>query len=251
MAEILTFTQAELQPAFYPEDIRVQGLAQVGSTQLSMGQVVGQVTEAAANDVQTITISGAPTGGTFGLLIGGAFTTPQVLNNIPYNVTAAALQALLTALPGIGAGNLACAGGPLPGSGITVTGSGALAAQTLPILQVVNSQLTGGTSPAVAVAHTTVGVANGSVNAYNSGNSDGTEIPIGIAQVTATTDIFGNSFYGTQGSGMEFQQSKLTTPILIRGYFNTSTLVGLDSNAVSKFGRLVSGTLSNGVLEVF
>ena len=66
---------------------------------------------ARVNDVQTLSLSGNPTGGTFTLSFGGQTTAA-----IPFNATAAQVQAALQALSSIGAGNVACAGGPLPGT---------------------------------------------------------------------------------------------------------------------------------------
>lgn len=108
------------------------------------------------SEVQTITITGTPTGGTFRLRLGalGLRTTA-----IAYNADAAAVQTALNALAGIGANGTVCAGGPLPGTPITVTFSGRNAASDVPTLTVQAAALTGGTNPAVAVAVTTPGVA--------------------------------------------------------------------------------------------
>jgi hypothetical protein len=109
------------------------------------------VSGAGTNEVQTVTITGAPTGGTFVLTYGNVATT-----DIAYNAAAATVQTAIQALPGIGAGNATvtgAAGGPY-----TVTFTGALAGQNLPQLTA-TSDLTGGTTPNVAVATTTQGVA--------------------------------------------------------------------------------------------
>jgi hypothetical protein len=110
---------------------------------------------AGSNEVQTITISGTPTGGSFTLTFGGEET-----DAIPYNATAAQVEAALEALTTIGFNNVACAGGPLPGTGVTVTFQGDLAHENVALLVEDETGLTGGTTPAVTVAQTTAGVAD-------------------------------------------------------------------------------------------
>ena len=104
--------------------------------------------------VQTVAVTGAPTGGTFTLTFGGLTTAP-----LAYDATAAQVQAALLALSSVGAGNLAASGGPLPGSPVSAAFQGALGAQPLAAMTADGSGLTGGSSPAVAVATATAGVA--------------------------------------------------------------------------------------------
>jgi hypothetical protein len=68
------------------------------------------------SEVQTITITGTPTGGTFTLTFAGATTSA-----IAYNASAATVQTALEALSTIGSGNVLCAGGALPGAAVTAT----------------------------------------------------------------------------------------------------------------------------------
>ncbi len=106
------------------------------------------------NDVQTVTITGTPTGGTFELSYGG-FSTVGL--DVTSGVTAAAVSTALEGLTSIGAGNVHCTGGPLPGTGVVVTFVGALAARPITLMTSTNDAFTGGTAPASHVAHTTVG----------------------------------------------------------------------------------------------
>ncbi|HEY3726036.1 MAG TPA: S8 family serine peptidase [Solirubrobacteraceae bacterium] len=76
---------------------------------------------------QTISIGGSPTGGTFTLFWQGpvAGPAPSPIPStapIPFNATAAAVQTALQAMPGgiITATDIAVAGGPLPGTPVTV-----------------------------------------------------------------------------------------------------------------------------------
>lgn len=103
-------------------------------------------------DVQTISITGTPTGGTFPLVFGA-----DVAAGVPYDATAAQVQTALQALGSIGSGNITCTGGPLPGTAITCTFSGTLAKGLQSLMLTGSGGLTGGTSPAVSVAHTTPG----------------------------------------------------------------------------------------------
>lgn len=92
--------------------------------------------------VQLVTVTGAPTGGTFTLAYTG-----QVTSALPFNVTPAAMQAALIALPAIGAGGVTVTGtGPY-----TVTFTGSMANQVAAILQPNPAGLTGGTNPTVTV----------------------------------------------------------------------------------------------------
>ena len=75
-----------------------------------------------ANEVQTITVVGAPPAGTFTLTYVGQ-TTPA----IAYSASAATVEAALKALSNIGAGDVTCAGGPLPDTPLAVEFTGTLA----------------------------------------------------------------------------------------------------------------------------
>ena len=104
-------------------------------------------------DSQTVSISGTPTGGTFALGYGGQITAP-----IAYNAAASAVQSALQALSAIGSGNLTCSGGPLPGTPVACTFAGTLATGLKSLMAQNSGGLTGGSSPAVSVAHTTPGL---------------------------------------------------------------------------------------------
>jgi Phage tail tube protein len=107
---------------------------------------------AGTTEVQTITTTGTPAGGTFTLTYRGSTTAP-----IAFNAAAAAVDTALELLPTIGAGNVVCAGGPLP-TGVTVTFSGGtLATQSIRPITANASGLTGGTNPTVVVTETTPG----------------------------------------------------------------------------------------------
>lgn len=103
------------------------------------------------NDVQTITITGTPTGGTLALGYNGVISNP-----IAYNSNAATVQTALQAMSTIGNGNMTCTGGPFPGSAVVCTFNGSLApGYRLPLVSNIGG-LTGG-SPAISITHTTPG----------------------------------------------------------------------------------------------
>lgn len=103
------------------------------------------------SEVQTVTITGGPTGGTFTLTFDGETTAA-----IAYNAAASAVQSALEALSNIEPGDVAVTGGPLPDTAVTVTFGGRYLGDNVPQMTASGS-LTGGTTPAVAVATTTGG----------------------------------------------------------------------------------------------
>ena len=136
--------------AQYVGDIRVVYAAAAAWMQPLIAAANGQVTPAQANEVQTVTITGAPEGGTFTLTFSGQTTGP-----IAYNATAAAVQAALEALSNIAPGDVlvtGAAGGPY-----TVTFLGAHSGTDTAQMTASGSGLTGGSTPGVTVATTTTG----------------------------------------------------------------------------------------------
>lgn len=97
--------------------------------------------------MQTIQLSGSPTGGSFTLSYGG-----QTTGALAYNATAAAVQAALVALSSIGA-NKAKVSGPAGGPWV-VKLEATLSDSAQPIVLASNS-LTGGSSPNVSIAKAT------------------------------------------------------------------------------------------------
>lgn len=240
------YTQSELTPTMFPERMLKASLPVAANQHMAKGTVVGLVTSSAVSDVQTLTQASA-TGGTFTITFG--FGTVYTTSPIAYNASAATVQTALQSLPNIGSGNVACSGGALGSAGVVCTFAGALANQPQPVFAINNTALTG-SGAAVTVAHTTPGVANGMLEPYVSSNSDGSQTPVGILAVEVFTDTQGNVTYGPLPVGNGFGSIRHVAPIAISGYFNTSDLTGLDSNAVSKLGRLIDGTTSSGVLCV-
>lgn len=110
---------------------------------------------AGSNEVQTLTMTGTPTGGSFQVRFRG-----ENSGAIAFNAAAAAVQTALQAMTGIGAGNVTCTGGPFPGTPVVVTFAAALAATNPAQFTIVNGPtgaLTGGTTPTIVPTTTTPG----------------------------------------------------------------------------------------------
>lgn len=112
---------------------------------------------AGTDEVQTLTIGGTPSGGTFRLSFDG-FTTAPISWSATNNTLRDNVDAALEALPNIGAGGVTTAVGTMT-SGVgtlTITFAGNLGKRAVPTITVATNALTG-TSPTVAVAETTPG----------------------------------------------------------------------------------------------
>lgn len=133
------------------------------------------------DEVQTVTLTGSPAGGTFTLTFDGEQTA-----GIAYNATAGAVQTALEALPNVDPGDVVVTGGPGPGTPYVVTFDGALGGQSVSLMTANGAALTGGTTPAASVAQTTQGGTNekicgifdGSREFYDNTNLSDKAIPV-------------------------------------------------------------------------
>jgi hypothetical protein len=151
---------------------------------------------AGTSEVQTLTIGGTPTGGTFALSFEGLTTAP--ITWVAVNATLiAAIDSALEALPSIGTGNMTTAAGTVTaGIGtITLTFAGALAGKAVPTIAVANNSLTG-TTPTLAVAETTPGV-----------TATGRGSPAGILYVDSATGLV----YANTGTALAPSWTKVGT----------------------------------------
>jgi hypothetical protein len=241
---VATFPASGICP-FYPTGYARQSVRLPASVTYPKGQVLGEV--AGNNEVQTITITGTPTGGTFTVTFGGQTTAA-----IAYNATAATVQAALQAMTSIGANNVTVTGGPGPGTPWVVTFRNALGSTNVAQMTTTDS-LTGGASPASAVTTTTQGAAGtpGTFRAYDPAGTDGRQIPKGVLEFDCATDASGNITFGTGTAGNWVGAFVQSAPAFFRGCFATGELTGLDEVALANAGwRLVSGTVGNGVVEL-
>jgi hypothetical protein len=122
------------------------GLDYYGKTASTEEMVVLPRRETPQNEVQVITISGSPTGGTFTLFFPVGDESVHTTGAISHDATATEVRTFLSALPSIGASNVRVEGGPLPDEPIRILFTGDLANRDVPQLQAANS-LTG---PSVA-----------------------------------------------------------------------------------------------------
>jgi hypothetical protein len=241
-APVLRFPFSKLLPLFPGAANEIHVNIPPNST-FAAGTVLGQVTTT-ANDVQTATITGTPTGGTFTIGNVPSSTGATTAGPFAYNATGATVQAALLAI--LGTGNVTTTGSA--GGPYVVTFTGALASQPVAPLTY-TAAFTGGTSPAITNVHTTTGASAGTYAAYASGNSDGTQNPELLMAYTVASDAAGNVYFATTAAG-EWTQSYVSCPAYRKGTFKTQDLIGLDSNAVTKLGRLINGTVTTGIIQL-
>ncbi|MCW2901917.1 MAG: hypothetical protein JWO67_4182 [Streptosporangiaceae bacterium] len=153
-------------------------------------------TGAGTNEVQTITITGVPTGGTFSLTFQGQ-TTPA----LAFNAATSAVQTALQALSTIGSGNATVTG--TAGTSYVVTFVGALANTNVPNIVAVGT-FTGGTSPAISVAATTGGAAGQLLHV--------TDDTVGVRDIRAMCfDVLETTTQGTNHIRFYCPQAELTS----------------------------------------
>jgi hypothetical protein len=133
------------------------------------------ITTGGTDEVQTITITGTPTGGTFTLTFDG-----QTTSAIAYNATASTVQTALLALSNLAPGDVVVTGGPGPATPWVATFGGAYNDTDVPAMTATGS-FTGGTSPAIAVATTTGGVAGPTTIGYRAPRVNTDPVPNGVA----------------------------------------------------------------------
>jgi hypothetical protein len=146
------------------------------------------ITTGGTNEVQTITITGTPTGGSFTLTFDG-----QTTANIAYNAIASAVQSALVALSNLNTGDVVVTGGPGPGTPYVVTFGGTKASQAVPTMSATGS-FTGGTTPAVAVVETTPGAPGANVIGYRAPEVNVDATPNGVAIEVWSRAIRDNAF---------------------------------------------------------
>lgn len=142
-------------------------------------------TPGGTQSVQTLTLTGAPTGGTFTLTYSG-----QVTAALPYNASAGQIQAALEALSNIAEGEVDVAGGPITSAPAVVTFMGTLAGVTT--LLTVTPSFTGGSTPVLTPVMTTAGTAFTGASSHLFVPSDAAQLPLLAVQekVGASLETF-------------------------------------------------------------
>lgn len=132
----------------------------LASAQRYLDRNAAVVIQAQYDEIQTISLTGGPTGGTFTLTFGANTTS-----GIAYNASAATVQAALVALASIGANNVSVSGAN--GGPWTVEFVGSLKDAGQSLLTGSGASLTGGSSPSVSIVRTQAGQAWATVSAAN------------------------------------------------------------------------------------
>lgn len=149
------------------------------------------ITSGGTNEIQTVTITGTPAGGTFTLTYSG-----QTTGSIAYNATAATVRTALEALSNIDVGDVAVAGGPGPGTPYVVTFGESLAAEDVAQMTATGS-FTGGTTPAVAVTTTTPGAVGTAAIGYRAPQVNVDPTPNGVVIEAWSRAVRNNAFDAT------------------------------------------------------
>jgi hypothetical protein len=239
MPATITYTGSGLLPSRHPEEAKTDAVRLAPGT-YAQGTVIAEiVSDTAVNDVQTVTFTGTPTGGTYRLALGDIVTGP-----ITYSTTngthQTSAQAALDAALGAGAATAVVTSS---GTVVTITAGGTMAGLELPPFIFYSNALTGGTNPTATVARTTLGVtAGGHWVAYATARTDGGGVARGILKYACTVNNFGV----VTGGGGEWTTTALTAVAYLSGWFYTKELTGLDSDGVTDFGKLypVGATLT-------
>lgn len=226
-----------LDPAFHPEDALTIDVPLAASKTYAKGTVLGQIV--GNDEVQTATITGSPTGGTFTLTFGG-----QTTSAIAYNAAASAVQTALQALSTVGANNVTVtgsAGGPYTITFVNALGKADQAQITA------TASLTGGTTPGVTMATSTAGATgSGLYVKADPAATDGSDKARVLLMYSVTTDASSN--ITIEG---EWGQTYKTAPAYVGGYFRTEDLVGLTTTDVSNLSAcLVRGTVTTGLIRI-
>jgi hypothetical protein len=245
--ETRVFTGRKLNCLYYPAQGVQLPINLAPSTVFLRGRLLGQVTNS-ANEVQTLTVTGTPTGGSITVTMIDPLSLSPVSFVIAYNATNAVAQAAARAVLGP---NVTVTGGALPGTPLVFTATGDFVNLPIALMTVATNALTGGTTPAASFARTTTGRTKNTYANYVGGNSDGTEVARCILDRDCATDAGGNITWGPSAVGGYAGDTYKSTPAWFRGFFDTKEILGLDAAAVVELGRLWSGTVADGVLSMY
>jgi Calx-beta domain len=198
-----------------------------------------QVDALVASEVESLNVIGSPTGGSFKLVAVPPLMPGGATLSIPFDATAATVQARLEDV--VGAGNVAVTGGPANQTPLTITFQGIYTGQNVPQLQTLDVNLTGGTDPGVTVSTTTEG---------------GTTTTLGdpkliVSQVNTRLAKEGNNAHarlivdGTQIDRLAFPDPRgfvvATSHSILRGLIIDGFGVGVEVPSPTNVGNLIQG----------
>lgn len=251
------FTCNYVLPIYGEDQALETGVNLAPATFFAAGTVLGNITSL-AQDVQTFTATGTPTGGAFAFSVSDPRTGVVSTLSLAFGETSTTLQPKLNAIYGVG--QMVAGGGAWPGTALTMTANstGQLSGLPIAIAAAGANTLSGGTSPAASVAHTTTGRTAATYGAYASGNSDGSQVAKCVLKYDCTTDASGRIIYGNLPTGTAvvnltgfYGESQFGVPAYFRGDFDVTKLVGLDSTAATALGKMLSGVAAGpGILRI-
>lgn len=231
-----TTSYDRLEPAQFPDDVRrIASSKFAASLTLAKGTVVAKRTSDGViiayvepNAVQTVTIAGTLSGGTFRITARKSDGTWQTTDAIAFNANAAAIQTALNAVLGTSAVAVA---GTVASFTITFSGTGYAAIQQ-PLVTVNTGATTGATTSVVAETTTFTGA----------------ERAIGMLDVAVATDANSNIFLGDSAVASQINLPVPSAPIVVGGgAWDTSVLTGWDAGALADLG---GRTLGNGLVRL-
>jgi hypothetical protein len=244
MLETRQYKTPKLLPLYDP-DRAIELPVNLGpNLTLVRGTVLGQIT-AAVNEVQTLTVTGTPTGGSLTVSIVHPITGATLTFSVAFDSTNAQAQTAARAVLGP---NVTVTGGALPGTPLVFTFNTDFAGMPIAPMTISANGLTGGTNPAGTFARTTTGRTANTFVAYADGNSDGSQTARCILAYDCATDAGGNITFGNTAGADRYLTKD--APAYFIGIFATTELIGLDAAAVTDLGRLMSGSVSSGVLSM-
>lgn len=246
------YSDRKVEPLF-PVEGGMSELQFIPSTYFPAGTVIGQITTANTNEVQTLDFDATTSGGDFTLQIagvdGGTYYTAALAYNISNANLKIALDALLAAA-GYAGVTVTITNGPCPAD-TTITFGGTGASWDMPLLVLTGETLTG-SGHGLAVAATTAGAHAGLWCAYDDdGTDDGRRVARAITVYSFRTDAMGRVLFGAANTVASNENPyRKTAPAWFKGRFSCADLTGLDANGAADLGRIESGTFSAGVIAI-
>lgn len=116
--------------------------------------------------------------------------------------------------------------------------------------QLMNVKIPASTTIAKGTVLGEITASPGVFKAYNNANVDGSEVARAIMCYDVISDASGNITIGSQVGGGMFGETFPYCPVYRSGEFKTTDLTGLDAAGVTDLGRLVSGSVADGVLRI-
>jgi len=194
------------------------------------------------NAVQTISVTGSPTGGTFKLNAtkpGGSSTATA---SIAYNASASTVQAALITI--FGSGAVSCTGGSLPGTAVVCTFTGTAGYQPITLMTKNSTAFTGGSSPNVSVANTTIGstgaLQDSTVQLLKAGSTTGSNKASSTTWAntgTTSTVTYGSStdLWGTTWTATDINNTSFGLRFIAKNVAAASSTASVDSITITVY----------------